>query len=84
MSKQKKRISFLFIWPSDYIKSRKQKEVGTSFVLLCQSRTMIGRLMKTYLHRPTKTAISHTRENSKMFNITSKYFSFFNNMSPAS
>ena len=26
----------------------------------------------------------HTRENSKMFNITSKYFSFFNNKPPAS
>ena len=25
------------------------------------------------------SAISHTRQNSKMFNITSKYFSFFNN-----
>ena len=27
---------------------------------------------------------SHTREDSKMFNITSKYFSFFNNIPPAS
>ena len=27
---------------------------------------------------------SHTRENSKMFSITSKYFSFLNNKSPAS
>ena len=26
----------------------------------------------------------HTRENSKVFNITSKYFSFFNNKPPAS
>ena len=26
---------------------------------------------------------SHTRENSKMFNITWKYFSFFNNKPPA-
>ena len=25
-----------------------------------------------------------TRENSKMFNITSKYFTFFNNKPPAS
>ena len=25
---------------------------------------------------------SHTRENSKMFNITLKYFSFFNNKPP--
>ena len=27
---------------------------------------------------------SDTRKNSKMFNITSKYFSFFNNKPPAS
>ena len=27
---------------------------------------------------------SHTRENSKMCSITSKYFSFLNNKSPAS
>ena len=26
---------------------------------------------------------SHTRENTKMFNKTSKYFSFFNNKPPA-
>ena len=29
------------------------------------------------------STFSHTRENSKMFNITSKYFSFFNNKPPA-
>ena len=41
---------------------------------------MVGQLKKTYLHRPIKTLLfSHTYENSKMFNITSKYFSFFNN-----
>ena len=34
---------------------------------------MIGQFKKAYLHRP----ISHTRENSKLFNITSKDFSFF-------
>ena len=27
---------------------------------------------------------SHTRKNSKVFNITSKYFSFFNSTLPAS
>ena len=27
---------------------------------------------------------SHTRKNSKMFNITSKYFNFFNDKPPAS
>ena len=30
------------------------------------------------------STFSHTRENSRMFNITSKYFSFFNNKPPAS
>ena len=30
------------------------------------------------------STFSHTLENSKMFNITSKYFSFFNNKPPAS
>ena len=30
------------------------------------------------------STFSHTRENSKMFNINSKYFSFFNNTPPAS
>ena len=30
------------------------------------------------------STFSHTRENSKMFNISSKYFSIFNNKPPAS
>ena len=30
------------------------------------------------------STFSHTRDNSKMLNITSKYFSFFNNKPPAS
>ena len=30
------------------------------------------------------STFSHTRENSKMSNITSKYFSFFNNKPRAS
>ena len=30
------------------------------------------------------STLCHTRENSKMFNITPKYFSFFNNKPPAS
>ena len=30
------------------------------------------------------STFSHTRENSRMFNITSKYFSFFDNKQPAS
>ena len=38
---------------------------------------MVGQFKKAYLH-------SHTRENSKMFNTTLKYFRFFNNKPPAS
>ena len=30
------------------------------------------------------STFSHSREDSKMFNITSKYFNFFNNKPPAS
>ena len=30
------------------------------------------------------STFSHTPENLKMFNVTSKYFSFFNNKRPAS
>ena len=46
---------------------------------------MVGQFKKTYFHRPIKdSTISHTRENSKMFNIASKYFSFFNNAPPVS
>ena len=30
------------------------------------------------------STFSYTRENSKMFNIKSRYFSFFNNKPPAS
>ena len=30
------------------------------------------------------STFSHTRENSKTFNITPKYFSFFDNKPPAS
>ena len=45
---------------------------------------MVGQFKKTYLHGPIKILHFHTRENSKMFHTTSKYFSFFNNKPPAS
>ena len=68
-----------------------EKEAGTNFVLLGQSRNMVGQFKKAYLHRPIKITLqdyksnfSHTRENSKMFNITLKYFSFLNNKPPPS
>ena len=66
------------------LKSKKKKEAGTHFVLLCHSRNMVGQFKKAYLHRPIKFPHFLTRENSKMFNITSKYFRFFNNKPPAS
>ena len=43
---------------------------------------MVGQFQKAYLHRPIKT-FSQTRKKSNMFNITSKYFCFFNNTPPA-
>ena len=42
---------------------------------------MVVQFKKAYLHRRIKT---HSRENSKMFNIACRYFIFFNNKSPAS
>ena len=54
---------------------KQEKEIGINFVLFSQSRNMIGRFMKTF---------SHQREKSKIFSISSKYFSIFNNILPAS
>ena len=34
-------------------KSKKQ-EIGNNFMLLCQSRNVIGQIKKTFLHRPIK------------------------------
>ena len=48
------------------------------------SRNMVGQFKKAYLHKPIKTLYILTPGNSKMFIITSKYFSFFNNNPPAS
>ena len=36
------------------ISKKQEKDAGTSFVLLSQSRKMIRQFMKTYLHRPIK------------------------------
>ena len=47
-----------------------RKEAGTNFILLYNINQ--------------DSTFSHTRENSKIFNITSKYFSFFNKKPPAS
>ena len=39
-----------------FIKNLKKqdKEAGSNFILLCQSRNMVGQLKKAYLHRPIK------------------------------
>ena len=35
-------------------KNKKKREAGTNFVLLCQSRNMVGQFNKVYLRRSTK------------------------------
>ena len=60
----------------------KEKEAGTNFVLLSQLRNKVEQSKKfIYIDQST---FSHIRENSKMFNITSKYVNFFNNKPRAS
>ena len=39
---------------------------------------------RSFAYTNQDSTFSHTHENSKIFNITSKYFSFFNNKPPAS
>ena len=59
---------------------KQEKEAGTNFVLLCHSKIWLGNSKETN----QDSTFSHSPENSKMFNITSKFFSFFNNKPPAS
>ena len=33
---------------------KQEKEVGTNFVSLCQSRNIVGQFKKSYLHRKIK------------------------------
>ena len=62
-----------------------KKEAGTNFVLLCQSRNTVGQFKKILFAQTNQdSTFSHSRENSKVFNITSKYFIFFNNKAPSS
>ena len=39
---------------------------------------------KLFAYTSQDSIISRTHDNQKMFNITSKYFTFFNNRQPAS
>ena len=45
---------------------------------------MVGQFKKKLICVDQNSTSSHTRENSKMFNIISKYCSFFSNKLPAS
>ena len=59
------------------LKSKKKKLALILFHCLSHClRNMIGWFMKTYLHKPVPW------EKSKMFNITWKYLSIFNNKPP--
>ena len=42
---------------------KKEKEAGTNFVVLCQSRNMVAQVKKAYLHRLIKILhFSHPQE----------------------
>ena len=71
-----------FFFSLKVLKARKRS--CTNFVLLCQLRNMAGQIKKAYLHKPIKILRFFTPARiQKMFNITSKYFSFFNDKPPA-
>ena len=59
----------------------KEKEASTNFVLSCRSSWEIQKNL--FAQTNQGSTFPQTSENSKMFNITSKYFSFFNNKTPA-
>ena len=65
------------------LKSKKRKLALTLFYYVSQE-IWLGNSKKLICIDQSRFYIFHTRENSKMFNITSKYFSFFNNKLPAS
>ena len=65
------------------LKSKKKKLALTCITMSVEKYGWAIQLICMDLPRFIFT-ISHTRENSKMFNVTSKYFSFFDNTLPAS
>ena len=65
------------------LKSKKMKLALTLFYYV-NRKIRLGKSKKLISIDQSRFHICHTRENSKMFNITSKYFSFFNNKPPAS
>ena len=62
-----------------YIKQ--EKEPDTNFVIL-RKKYDCAIYENAFPKTNQDSAIFHTWENSKMFKIISKYFSFFKNMSP--
>ena len=63
------------------LKSKKKKLALT--LLIVQVKKCHWVTHENLFAQTSQDIISHTRENSKMFNITSKYFSIFNNPSLA-
>ena len=76
----KKIYGYNFIAPLKVLKARKKKLALTSFYYVSWE-IWLGNSKK--LICIDQSRFSHTHENSKIFNITSKYFSFFNNTPPA-
>ena len=78
------KMFFFHIWTLQAMKclaSNKKKLVLTSLYYLSREIWWYGWVIKTYLNRTIRT---HTRENSKIFHMAFKYFSFFSNTPPAS
>ena len=65
------------------LKSKKKKLALTLFYYVSRE-IWLGNSKKVICIDQQDSIFSHTRENSKMLNITSKYFSFFNNKPPSS
>ena len=64
------------------LKGKKKKLALTSFYYVSRE-IWLANLKKLICIDNQDSIFHHTRENSKMFSITSKYFSFFNNKPPA-
>ena len=62
----------------------KKRKLGTNFILLCQSRNMVGQFKKDYLHRPIKFLHFLTPVRIQKCLKTLKYFSLFKNKPPVS
>ena len=70
---------------TSFIKSHKSKKKSWHYLCFIMPVGQYGWTIEKSLFALTNqdSTFSHTRENSKMFNISSKYFSFCNNKPPA-